>query len=100
MGVSVQEFGALCQWAIQVINILIGAFDNEGGSLLTSPPFAYVNKGQGGAGHFNVFRSRVRNLPEFGGELPSVVLAEEILTPGDGQIKACLLYTSPSPRDS
>ena len=88
MGVSVQEFGALCQWAIQVINILIGAFDNEGGSLLTSPPFAYVNKGQGGAGHFNVFRSRVRNLPEFGGELPSVVLAEEILTPGDGQIKA------------
>jgi len=27
MGVSVQEFGALCQWAIQIINILIGALD-------------------------------------------------------------------------
>ena len=90
MGVSVQEFGALCQWAIQVINILIGAFDSEGGTLLSSPPFAYVNKGQGGAGHFDLFRSRVRNLPEFGGELPSVTLAEEILTPGDGQIKAMI----------
>ena len=88
MGVSVQEFGALCQWAIQVINILIGAFDRQGGTLLTSPPFAYVRKGQGGAGHFDVFRSRVRGLPEFGGELPAVTLAEEILTPGEGQIRA------------
>ena len=88
MGVSVQEFGSLCQWAIQVINILSGAFDTQGGALLTSPPFAYVSKGQGGAGHFDVFRSRVRDLPEFGGELPAVTLAEEILTPGDGQIKA------------
>ncbi len=90
MGVSVQEFGAVCQWAIQVINILIGALDRVGGTLLTSPPFAYVQKGQGGAGHFNVFQSRVRGLPEFGGELPSVTLAEEILTPGEGQIRSMI----------
>ena len=88
MGVSVQEFGAVCQWAIQVINILIGALDNEGGSLLTSPAFAYVRKGTPGAGHFNRFQSRVSGLPEFAGELPMVTLAEEILTEGDGQIKA------------
>ena len=88
MGVSVQEFGGLCQWAIQVINILIGALDVVGGALLTSPAFAYVRKGASGAGHFNKFKSRIRGLPEFGGELPAVCMAEEILTPGDGQIKA------------
>lgn len=88
MGVSVQEFGALCQWAIQIINILIGALDQEGGARLTSPAFAYVEKGLGGAGHFNQFQSRVSGLPEFSGELPAVVMAEEILTPGDDQIKA------------
>lgn len=88
MGVSVQEFGALCQWAIQVINLLIGATDAVGGSMLTSPAFAYVTKGAPGAGHFNRFKSRVSGLPEFSGELPAVTLGEEILTPGEGQIKA------------
>lgn len=88
MGVSVQQFGGLCQWAIQVINVLIGALDTVGGALLTSPAFAYIRKGTPGAGHFNRFQSRVSGLPEFAGELPAVTLAEEILTEGDGQIKA------------
>ncbi|RBP48460.1 molybdopterin oxidoreductase family protein [Arenicella xantha] len=88
MGVSVQEFGALCQWAIQIINILIGALDSVGGSLLTSPAFGYVKKGLNAGGHFDLFQSRVSGLPEFAGELPAVTMAEEISTPGDGQIRA------------
>ncbi|MFQ3246442.1 MAG: anaerobic selenocysteine-containing dehydrogenase [Arenicella sp.] len=88
MGVSVQEFGSLCQWAIQVINILIGSLDTEGGAIATSPAFAYVKKGTPGGGHFDLFKSRVSGLPEFAGELPAVTMAEEMLTPGDGQIKA------------
>lgn len=88
MGVSVQEFGTVCQWAIQVINILIGAFDTVGGSLISSPAFGYVRKGSNGAGHFDLFRSRVSAYPEFSGELPAAAMAEEILTPGEGQIKA------------
>ena len=88
MGVSVQEFGALCQWAIQIINILIGALDSVGGSLITSPAFGYIRKGAKGAGHFNAFQSRVSGLPEFAGELPAVCMAEEMLTPGDDQIKS------------
>ena len=90
MGVSVQEFGALCQWAIQIINILIGALDSEGGALATSPAFAYIKKGAPSGGHFNLFQSRVSGLPEFGGELPAVTMAEEMLTPGEGQIKAMI----------
>ncbi|MFT4629120.1 MAG: anaerobic selenocysteine-containing dehydrogenase [Dinoroseobacter sp.] len=88
MGVSVQEFGGICQWAIQVINVLIGATDVVGGALLTSPAFAYVRKGTPAGGHFDVYRSRVSDLPEFAGELPAVTLAEEILTEGEDQIRA------------
>lgn len=88
MGVSVQEFGTLCQWAIQIINILIGALDSVGGTLLSSPAFAYVQKGLNGAGHFNAFQSRISGLPEFAGELPAVAMTEEMTTPGQGQIKA------------
>jgi anaerobic selenocysteine-containing dehydrogenase len=36
------------------------------------------------------WRSRVRGLPESFGELPVVCLAEEIDTPGDGQVRALL----------
>lgn len=90
MGVSVQTFGSLCQWAIQVINILTGSLDVPGGALVTSPAFGYIEPGASGAGSFARRHSRVRGLPEFSGEFPSSVLAEEILTPGEGQIRALM----------
>src|SRR4029077_9793172 len=43
-------------------------------------------------GHFGVWKSRVRGLPEFGGELPVATLAEEIETPGPGQIRALITH--------
>jgi anaerobic selenocysteine-containing dehydrogenase len=89
MGVSVQRYGTLCQWLIQIINLVTGNLDQPGGALCTEPAFDVVG---GKPGHFDQWRSRVSNLPEFNGELPVAALAEEILTPGDGQIRA--LFTS------
>jgi len=86
MGVSTQRFGALCQWAIQVINILTGNLDREGGSLFTLPAIDQVSGV--GPGGFDRHRSRVRGLPEFDRELPVACMAEEITTPGEGQIRA------------
>jgi anaerobic selenocysteine-containing dehydrogenase len=86
MGVSTQRFGALCQWAIQVINIMTGNLDREGGSLFTLPAVDQVlGTSPGGFGRHH---SRVRELPEFDRELPVAALAEEILTPGEGQVRA------------
>jgi anaerobic selenocysteine-containing dehydrogenase len=86
MGVSTQRFGVLCQWAIQLLNIVTGNLDRVGGALVTHPAADLL--GTAGRGHYDKWRSRVRGLPEFGGELPVAVLAEEIATPGDGQIRA------------
>lgn len=88
MGVSVQVHGTLCQWAIQVINILTNSLDVRGGAMAAAPAFGYVKPGESGAGHFATFHSRVSGLPEFAGELPSAALAEEMLTEGQGQIRA------------
>jgi anaerobic selenocysteine-containing dehydrogenase len=88
MGVSTQGFGSVCQWAIQVLNLLTGNFDREGGVLFTEPAIDTVARRIVGPGHHAVWRSRVRGLPEFGGELPVAALREEIETPGDGQIRA------------
>ena len=86
MGVSTQAYGALCQWVIQLINIVTGNLDQPGGSLFATPAVDTVaTASPGGHGRH---QSRVRNLPEFDRELPAACLAEEISTPGEGQIRA------------
>jgi anaerobic selenocysteine-containing dehydrogenase len=44
----------------------------------------------GMAGGFARWRSRVGDKPEFGGDLPMTALAEEIETPGAGQLRALI----------
>jgi anaerobic selenocysteine-containing dehydrogenase len=86
VGVSTQQFGAICQWAMQVLNIVTGNLDRPGGTMIPRPA---VDALRGiGKGHLGMWKSRVRGLPEFGGELPASEIAEEILTPGEGQIRA------------
>ena len=88
MGVSTHSFGSVCQWAIQVLNLLTGNFDREGGVLFPEPAVDTVGRRIVGPGHHDVWRSRVRDIPEFAGELPAAVMREEIETEGDGQIRA------------
>ncbi len=86
MGVSTQAFGTLCQWLVQAINLVTGNLDRVGGTLCTQPAVDLVGSTSGG--HFNRWQSRVSGLPEYGGELPVSALAEEMLTEGQGQIRA------------
>ena len=88
MGVSTQAYGGLCHWLMQVINIATGNFDRAGGMMFATPAFDLpANTPRGSHG---TYHSRVRGLPETAGALPVVALAEEMLTPGEGQIKAFL----------
>lgn len=87
MGISVQEYGSVCQWAVYLLNILTGKLDAEGGAMFTTPAWDTAAPGTR-AGSFDRYRSRVSGLPEFNGEFPASVLAEEMLTPGEGQIRA------------
>ncbi|MEM1323499.1 MAG: molybdopterin-dependent oxidoreductase [Bacteroidota bacterium] len=90
MGLSTQAFGGLCQWLIIVLNLLTGNLDRRGGALFTLPAFDHVGM-QGAAGRggsYARWHSRVSGMPESNGELPVAAMAEEILTPGEGQIKA------------
>jgi anaerobic selenocysteine-containing dehydrogenase len=90
IGVSTQEFGGVCQWLINVLNIVTGNLDQPGGAMFTLPAFDPITAPESLAprGSFARWQSRVRKLPEFAGEFPVITLAEEILTEGPGQIKA------------
>jgi anaerobic selenocysteine-containing dehydrogenase len=90
IGLSTQEFGGVCQWLINVLNIVTGNLDRPGGAMFPLPAFDPVSAPESIAprGSFARWHSRVRKLPEFAGELPVATLAEEILTEGPGQIKS------------
>ncbi len=91
MGMSTQEHGGLCHWLITVINIITGHFDKEGGAMFTNPAID-IKRQKGFKSAHGRWHSRVRKLPEFEGELPVAVLAEEMMTPGEGQVKALVTY--------
>lgn len=85
-GVSTQEFGGLAHWLISLLNLVTGNLDRPGGAMFTRPAVDVL--AHTGAGSLGRRHSRVRGLPEFGGELPAAALAEEIDTPGPGQVRA------------
>ncbi len=89
LGLSTQEFGGLCQWLVNVLNVITGNLDIQGGALFTKPAIDIVgmSKMTGKTGSFNKRQSRVHKLPEFTGEFPVATLADEILTEGTDQIK-------------
>ena len=91
VGACTQEFGGLTLWLIYCLNAVTGHLDREGGMMFAEPAVD-LTRAYGSKGHHGRFRSRVRNLPEFGNELPVAALAEEILTEGEGRIRALVTF--------
>jgi len=92
IGTTTQRFGTLASWLVDVLNYLTGNLDREGGAMF---PLAAVGQrnstGDGPTGKgvkVGRWASRVSGRPEVFGELPVVGLAEEITTPGEGQVRA------------
>ena len=94
IGTCTQQYGTLASWLIDVINVLTGHLDSEGGAMFPkAAAFAANTRGQPGSGRGVVsgrYRSRVSGAAEVAGELPITCLAEEIDTPGAGQVKALI----------
>lgn len=89
MGTSTQAFGGIATWLAYCLNIITGKMDSTGGLMFTQPAIDLVVLGglYGQQGHFGERHSRVRGLPEFGDEYPCSTMADEILTPGEGQVR-------------
>jgi anaerobic selenocysteine-containing dehydrogenase len=92
IGTSAQAFGTLASWLVDVLNALTGNLDREGGAMFPLAAAGQANARPGAGRGFVTGRwaSRVRGLPEVLGELPVATLADEILEPGDGQVRALI----------
>ncbi len=94
IGTTTQAFGTTASWLVDVINVLTGNLDRPGGAMWSRPAAGSSNTrgepGRGRGARFGRWTSRVRGAGEIFGELPVACLAEEIETPGEGQIRALL----------
>lgn len=98
VGTCTQEYGTLASWLIDVLNVLTGHLDEPGGAMFPKAAvFAANTVGTPGTGRGIVtarHRSRVSGAPEVFGEYPMGCLAEEIETPGEGQVRALITVGS------
>jgi anaerobic selenocysteine-containing dehydrogenase len=91
IGTTTALYGTVTSWLVDVLNALTGNLDRPGGAMFTKAAAGASNTrgtprhGRGVTLHRR--RSRVRGLGETLGELPVACLAEEIDTPGEGQVR-------------
>ncbi len=91
VGICHQEHGTVASWLVYALNVVTGNLDRPGGAMFTTPAVEVqkVVRLLGIVGH-DRWKSRVRGYGEVGGELPIATLADEIETPGPGQVRALL----------
>ncbi|HET8611377.1 MAG TPA: molybdopterin-dependent oxidoreductase [Sphingomonas sp.] len=90
-GTCTQRFGTITSWLIDALNIITGNLDRAGGNLFSGGgiPMGVLFEDNYKDGVFPVGRwhSRVKGLPEAIGMLPTAALADEMLEPGEGQVR-------------
>jgi anaerobic selenocysteine-containing dehydrogenase len=86
IGTHTAEFGTLASWMVDALNAITGNLDSPGGAMFPLP--AHEQPRSRRPFRTGRWATRVRNLGETRGELPVSALAEEILEPGEGRIRA------------
>jgi len=96
MGAHTVEFGTAGAWMTAILNILTGNFDRPGGTMTASPIASRIDDREPGGRGFRTHRwkSRVKGHPEINGEFPAASLAEEMETPGKGQVRGVMTVAS------
>jgi anaerobic selenocysteine-containing dehydrogenase len=96
LGTCVQEFGTLASWGCDLVNILTGNLDHPGGVMFTTPAAPVSSALPKGRFEIGRWKSRVSGQPEVEGLIPSSTQAEEMLTGGEGRVRAMItLMTNP-----
>lgn len=92
IGTCNQEFGTLASWLPDVICALTGNLDREGGLMWAKPvAWSIALRPRDEPVEIGRWASRVRGASEVMGQVPLSCLAEEIDTPGEGQVKALIV---------
>lgn len=95
-GVNMGGQGALAFWIQEVINAVSGNLDRPGGSLVGKGIIDFPRFAKKNGVLTKTHRSRIGDFVSLNDAFPGGILADEILTPGDRQVKA-LFVTGGNP---
>lgn len=95
-GVNMGGEGALAFWIQEVINAVSGNLDRRGGTILGRGIVDFAKLGARTGFGLREDRSRIGGFASVNDAYPGGILADEILTPGKGQLKA-LFVTGGNP---
>ena len=92
IGICQQETGTLVSWLVMVINAVTGNLDRPGGTMFSTPIIDAPRLAKRIPLKHGKFTDRSGAHKSFRSELPAVVMADEILGEGPGQIRAMITY--------
>ena len=95
-GVNMGSNGSLAFWIQECINAISGNLDRKGGSLVGMGVIDFAKFGKKTGTLLHNHKSRIGDFTSVNDTFPGGVLADEILTPGDRQVKA-LFVTGGNP---
>jgi anaerobic selenocysteine-containing dehydrogenase len=95
-GVNMGSNGVLAFWLQEAINVVTGNLDRVGGTLVGKGIFDFAKFGKRTGTLMSDETSRIGGFPKVNDAFPGGILADEILTPGDDQIRA-LFVTGGNP---
>ncbi|MFA5711578.1 MAG: molybdopterin-dependent oxidoreductase [Mycolicibacterium sp.] len=88
-GACLGHHGTLVSFLIDALNVVSGNLDAPGGSLMSHTVIPLEDMGEKtGAFDYDTKRSRIGNFPAVHNTFPAAVMADEITTPGPGQLRA------------
>ena len=95
-GVNMGGSGGLAYWLQEVINLASGNLDRRGGTLVGRGIIDFAKLGKRSGFGLSRGRSRIGDFAAVNDAFPGAVMADEILTPGPGQLRA-LFVTGGNP---
>lgn len=96
-GACLGRHGTLVCHLLDALSIVTGNLDRAGGMLFAQAVIPLEDLGEkAGKMTYDSARSRIGDLPEVMSTYPAALIAEEIITPGDGQLRA-LFVTAGNP---
>jgi len=91
-GSCLGRYGTLVAFLLDAINAVSGNLDRPGGAVFGHSAVALDKVGRRlGLGSYGERRSRLGDFPDVLGNMPASLIAQEIETPGEGQLRALIV---------
>lgn len=88
-GTCLGRHATLVCYLIDVLSLVTGNLDRPGGTVFSRAAIPLEELAEkSGKASYNTMKSRIGGFPDVLGTFPSAVMADEITTPGEGQLRA------------